>query len=47
MFKPKKDDDTKSIQSSMSKASKSILDMSVNELLSVRIPVRTTSKVEI
>jgi hypothetical protein len=49
MFKPKKDDDTKSVQSNLSKISKSILDMSVNELLTVRIPAtaRVSSKSEI
>jgi hypothetical protein len=47
MFKPKKEDDARSLYSGVSKGSKSILDMSVNELLAVRIPaVRTTSKIE-
>lgn len=46
MFKPKKEDDSRSMVSNVSK-SKSILDMSINELLAVRIPVaRTASKVE-
>jgi hypothetical protein len=45
MFKPRKDDDNKSIYSSVSKTSKSVLDMSVNELLAVRIPLaRATSR---
>jgi hypothetical protein len=47
MFKPKREDDARSMVSSVSKTSKSILDMSINELLAVRIPVaRTPSKIE-
>jgi hypothetical protein len=48
MFKPKREDDARSVVSSVSKTSKSILDMSINELLAVRIPVatRTPSKIE-
>lgn len=49
MFKPKREDDARSMVSSVSKTSKSILDMSINELLAVRIPVATTrtpSKIE-
>ena len=38
MFKPKKDDESKSLYSAVSRTSKSVLDMSVNELLAVRIP---------
>ena len=38
MFKPKKEDDSKSLYSAVSRTSKSVLDMSVNELLAVRIP---------
>lgn len=38
MFKLKKEDDAKSQYSSASKNAKNILDMSINELLSVRIP---------
>lgn len=46
MWKPKKEDDAKSLYSNASKT-KSILDMSVNELLAVRIPApRATSKIE-
>jgi hypothetical protein len=47
MFKPKKEEDARSLYSGVSKASKNILDMSVNELLAVRIPsVRMTYKIE-
>jgi hypothetical protein len=46
MFKPKKEDDTRSLVSNASKTSKSILDMSINELLAVRIPVGRTSRIE-
>jgi hypothetical protein len=47
MFKPKKEDDARSMVSNVSKTSKNILDMSINELLSVRIPVaRASSKIE-
>jgi hypothetical protein len=37
MFKTKKDDDSKSMVSNVSRTSKSVLDMSVNELLGARI----------
>ena len=47
MFKPKKEDDARSVVSNVSKTSKNILDMSINELLSVRIPVaRASYKIE-
>ena len=42
-----KEDDSKSLVSGMSKASKNIIDMTVNELLGLRIPTmtkRTSSK---
>lgn len=39
----KKDEDSKSVISNASKA-KSIMDMSVNELLAMRIPATSTSK---
>ena len=45
MFKIK-NDDQKSVVSRMSKTSKSVIDMSVNELLSLKIPLaRSSSKV--
>lgn len=45
MFRLSKDDESKSVVSNMSKTSKNIIDMSVNELLSMRIPVaRSNSK---
>ena len=47
MFKIK-NDDQKSVVSKMSKTSKSVIDMSVNELLSLKIPLaRSSSKVEV
>ena len=42
MFKLKKDDDNQSV-SNMSRTSKNPMDMSVNELLGMRIPVPTTN----
>ena len=46
MFKTKKEDDLKSV-SNMSKASKNVIDMTVNELLSLRMPMpRSNSKVD-
>ena len=46
MFKMKKDEDTKSIVSNNSKA-KSVLDMSVNQLLGARVHMpRSNSKAE-
>ena len=42
-----KEDESKSIVSGMSRASKNVMDMSVNELLSMRIPIaRSNSKIE-
>ena len=42
MFKLKKDDDVQSV-SNMSRTSKNVMDMSVNELLGMRIPVPTSN----
>ena len=41
-----REDESKSIISNMSKTSKNVMDMSVNELLSLRIPIaRSSSKI--
>ena len=42
-----KEDESKSVVSNMSKVSKNIMDMNVNELLALRIPIaRSNSKID-
>jgi hypothetical protein len=47
MFRMSKEEDSKSMVSSVSKTSKNVMDMSVNELLSMRIPrTQSTRRIE-